>query len=380
MTTTAANTDLGLYVHIPFCTRKCAYCAFYSVSIERQDTRPVIDAILTELDFYSPPEPVNTIYYGGGSPSSLPADVLCELIESITGRIGQPEECTVECNPAQANRALFSALRLRGVNRLSIGAQSFIPGELEILQRPHSAEDITQAVAEARAAGFENIGLDLIFGIPGSTAETLTESLQKAIALKPTHISVYSLTWEEGTPLTRALSQGHIQAVCEKEERRMYCRLCGMLTTSGYGQYEISNFALPYYECRHNLRYWRNQPVIGLGPAASGWYKKHRTTNIANSEKYVQRIQMGQFAYQETQHPDAMQVASETAILGLRMTAGIELAEFHRTTGYEATRLFAEAIEEHQKSGLLELTGTHLRLTEKGRSFADAVACDLIIG
>ncbi|NLW84816.1 MAG: radical SAM family heme chaperone HemW [Phycisphaerae bacterium] len=373
-----AQTDLGLYVHIPFCLRKCAYCAFYSEPLGRHDPRPVIDALLAELALYAPAETIATLYLGGGSPTCLPAEMLCGLIDALTTHTGQPTEVTVECNPAQADAALFGALRQRGVNRLSIGAQSFDPDELNTLGRPHSVEAIRLAVAAARAAGFDNIGLDLIFGIPGSTVKTFAQSLEEAVALEPTHLSAYSLTWEKDTPMTQAMDAGRIAAADEAVEREMYRLLCETLAAHGYRHYEISNFARTGYECRHNLRYWHNQPVIGLGPAASGWYRGQRTTNIAAIEPYVAAIRAGRFAYSEADRPAAFQIASETAILGLRLTEGVELAGFVQMTGYDAGQLFAEAISAHEQSGLLKLTPTHLRLTEKGRSFADTVACDFI--
>lgn len=379
MMTPATATDLGIYVHIPFCLRKCPYCAFYSEPAAQHDTKAVVDAIVDELALYASAEPLHTVYIGGGSPTCLPAPMLCDLITEITMRLGQAEEVTVECNPAQADASLFGALRRCGVNRLSIGVQSFNADELEMLGRSHSVGAAEQSIVDARTAGFENIGLDLIFGIPGSTVETFGYSLKNATALEPTHISAYSLTWEEGTPLTQALGKGRITVVSEEEERKMYRQLCQTLAAAGYGQYEISNFARAGYECRHNLRYWQNKPVLGLGPAAAGWYRGQRTANVANIERYVTRIQAGEFAYFEIERPDALQIASETAILGLRMTKGIALVEFVRTTGYDATQLFAEAVDTHHRSGLLEQTATHLRLTEQGRSFADAVSCDFIV-
>ena len=378
MTRPAAQTDLGLYVHIPFCLRKCPYCAFYSEPMAAHDPRPLIAALLAELAMLAPVEPVRTMYLGGGSPTCLPVELLCGLIDAMVARVGRPEELTVECNPAQADATLFQSLRRCGVNRLSIGAQSFHPAELETLGRPHSPEAITKAVADARTAGFDNIGLDVIFGIPGSTVETFSQSLDAAVALAPNHLSAYSLTWEDGTPLTRALAEGQVQAVTEDDERAMYRRLCRTLAAAGYAQYEISNFAQPGCECRHNLRYWHNRPVLGIGPAASGWYRTQRSTNIADIRRYIQRIRQKQWAYETIEQPTPAQIASETAILGLRLTDGIDLPAFHRATGCDATVLFADAIAAHRRAGLLETTPTRLRLTEKGRSFADTVACDFV--
>jgi len=379
MTTPTAHPDVGLYVHIPFCLRKCDYCAFYSEPLDRHDPRPILDCMLRELDLYAPTEPVQTIYLGGGTPTCLPEELLCGFIKSLIARVGKPLEFTVECNPIGAGIPLFRSLHRCGVNRLSIGAQSFDPIELKILGRPHTAEAIGQAVTAARNAGFENIGLDLIFGIPGQTVQTFTQSLSKAIKLAPTHLSAYSLTWENETPLTRALFLGAVQEIDEDDERAMYKQLCQTLSAAGFMQYEISNFAAPGFSCRHNIRYWRNLPVIGLGPAAAGWYRGQRTANVADIGACVERITQNQFACETDEQPGARQMASEMAVLGLRMTDGIDLAAFQNATGKNPKHLFANAISEHCKNGLLELTDTHLRLTEKGLSFADTVSCDFIL-
>lgn len=379
MNTPLSQSDLGIYVHIPFCLRKCRYCAFYSEPIALHDPKTVVEAIIRELDLYRASEPIQTLYIGGGLPTCLPTELLCDLIRAITARTGVPKECTVECNPAQADIKMFELLLNCGVNRLSIGAQSFTPAELETLGRPHSPKAIEKSVTEAYTAGFENIGLDLIFGIPGSTLQTFALSLSKAFSLAPAHISAYSLTWEDGTPLTRALTEGHIAAINEEEEREMYHLLCKTMTEAGYMQYEISNFARPGCQCRHNLRYWNNRPVLGLGPGASSWYRGRRTANIADIGGYVKIIQQGRLAWDTAEIPGPVQIASETAILGLRTTEGLDPILFQAETGYDMQRLFAQAIDEHCSSGLLEQSNGRLRLTKKGRSFADTVACDFVL-
>ena len=371
---------LGVYVHIPFCLRKCGYCAFFSEPIEGRNPQPVLTAILDELDRYAPTEPIQTLYIGGGSPTCLVPSMLCDFLAALTERIGRPEEFTVECNPKQADERLFSALRRCGVNRLSIGAQSFDAQELATLGRLHTPEAIEDAVAAARNAGFENIGLDIILAIPGATHDTLARTLDKAIALSPRHLSAYCLTWEEGTPLTKAMEVGHLCVVDEDDERAMVEQVRRTLSAAGFEQYEISNFARVGFECRHNVRYWRNEPVIGLGPAASSWYRGRRTDNIAEIDNYIASVNSGQWAYANVEQPAPKQVASETAVLGLRLKEGIAAAEFERRTGFALDELFADAIAEHTQRGLLERTATHLRLTEQGRMLADVVACDFIQG
>jgi oxygen-independent coproporphyrinogen-3 oxidase len=337
-----------------------------------------LTAILDELGRYAPTESVQTLYIGGGSPTCLPPSVLCDFLAALTERLGHIEEFTVECNPQQADEELFAALRRCGVNRLSIGAQSFDAQELALLGRPHTPAAIENAVAAARSAGFDNIGLDLIVAAPGATPARLAQTLDKAIALSPTHLSAYCLTWEDGTPLTDTMEAGRIHAVDEDDERAMAEQVCGTLSAAGFAQYEISNFARPGFECRHNMRYWRNAPVIGLGPAASGWYRGRRTDNIADSDGYAACINGGRWAYANYQEPSPEQIACETAVLGLRLNAGLAFAQFQQQTGFALERLFAAAIAAHCKDGLLERTATGLRLTERGRMLADLVACDFV--
>jgi oxygen-independent coproporphyrinogen-3 oxidase len=267
-------------------------------------------------------------------------------------------------------------LRVTGVNRLSIGAQSFNEAALQTLGRIHTPQQAMDAVQAAKNAGFVNIGLDLIFAIPGSTIKSWRQSLQAAIDLNVQHISAYSLTIEQSTPFQWAVKEGALSLLDEQTDRAMYERARKMLTQAGFVQYEISNFAKPGFECRHNIRYWKNLPVIGIGPAAASWYRGMRTTNIADVDDYIASIDDGRFAYSEKQKPSPEEIARETAILNLRMLDGIELPEFQGQTGFDAIVLFGDALAAHTRSGLLTQTPMYLHLTEKGLSYADTVACD----
>jgi len=373
------SSTVGLYVHIPYCQQKCPYCAFYSVPIDAAEPHVLVDALFTELDFYNVSEPVQTIYIGGGSPSCLPRELLVEMVVSLTSQFKDTDELTFECNPAQADPGMLKILRTLGVNRLSIGAQSFHADELTTLGRIHQPQQTAEAVRMARAAGFENIGLDLIFSVPGSTMESWTYSLKSAVALDVQHISAYSLTIEEGTPFGRAVRHGQLSLVDEQTDRGMYERTRQILKDAGFVQYEISNFAKPGFQCRHNIRYWKNQTVIGIGPAAAGWYNGKRTTNIANVQTYLEQIKNNRFAYTEEGTPTPEQVAGETAVLGLRMAEGIDLHEYQKQTGFDLLTLFRDVIQQHCTNGLLECTNTHCRLTEKGLSYADTVASDFVL-
>lgn len=372
----AEPSATGLYLHIPFCVRKCPYCAFYSEPVDRYNPEAVVDAMFMELERYAITGPVETIYIGGGSPTCLPPQLLVETVVSLMSQFKGVKEFTIECNPAQANLQLLKDLRTLGVNRLSIGAQSFDDLELRTLGRIHSASHIPQAVTAAKEAGFSNVSLDLIFATPASTLRTWRQSLAAAIAQDVAHISAYSLTIEKNTPYERDVCSGRLTLPDEQTERTMHTIARDMLQKAGFDQYEISNFAKPGFECLHNLRYWKNLPVIGIGPSAAGWYRGRRTANVAEINSYIRIIEAGGLAYEQEQSPTAEEAARETAVLNLRMIEGLDLIAFAQQTGFNALELFAEPIAAHTRSGLLEQTPTHLRLTEKGLSFADTVACD----
>jgi oxygen-independent coproporphyrinogen-3 oxidase len=376
----SASANVGLYIHIPYCQKKCPYCAFYSVPIHTAEPHRFIDALFTELDSYTITEPIETIYIGGGSPTCLPPDVLTELVSGLNSRFGLVAEFTVECNPAQADEPTLRQLRCLGVNRLSIGAQSFNEKELKTLGRIHSPRQIVEAVRIAKRSGFKNIGLDLMFGIPGSSMKTWRHSLKSAVALKVQHVSAYSLTIEKLTPFEHAVREGELVMIDEAIERHM-CKAARLfLRNTGFVQYEISNFAIGGFECRHNIRYWKNLPVIGIGPAAASWYQGKRATNVADVARYIKRIESGRSSQSEAYIPSPEQIASESAVLGLRMTAGVDAREYEKQTGFNLIRLFGDAIKKHTFNGLLECTDDdHCRLTEKGLSYADTVAQDFVL-
>jgi oxygen-independent coproporphyrinogen-3 oxidase len=394
---------VGLYVHIPFCEAKCRYCGFYSEPIKNHDPERLVSAIIAEFSEKRCQEPFflqynyskrqkepamqnkrcqepfshfQTIYIGGGSPSCLPAGQLLRLIQKITSHWPKPEEFTIEVNPGQVNKGILSRLRTTGINRISIGAQSFNPDELTFLGRRYSADDIGRAVGMARQAGFENIGLDLIFAIPRSTLESWKHSLHSAIDLGVQHISAYALSYEEGTPLQKAVEAGEVAPVDEEIDRQMYETTIDELEKAGFKQYEISNFAKPGFECKHNLNYWRNLPYIGVGPAAGSYWQGKRTLNIADIKKYIDGVEQGSTVTDESETPDNTQIACETAVLNLRRRRGIILDEFENQTGFDAMKLFAEPIDRYRELGLIEAAEGRLFLTRGALPIADSVLCD----
>lgn len=376
----SASSNVGLYIHIPYCQQKCPYCAFYSEPIKQHKPEILVDAIFMELERCAINEPLETIYIGGGSPTCLPGQVLIEMVTSLMSQYKNVAEFTIECNPAQANETTLRQLLTLGVNRLSLGAQSFNADELKTLGRIHSPRQIVEAVRIAKKSGFENIGLDLIFGIPGSSLKTWRHSLKSAAALEVQHISAYSLTIEKATPFEHAVKQGKLSMIDETLERQMCKTARSLLRNEGFAQYEISNFAKPGFECRHNRRYWKNLPVVGIGPAAASWYRGTRTTNVASIKKYIKRIESGRSPESEAYIPSPEQTASESAVLSLRMIEGINMPEYKKRSGFNLIRLFGEAIKKHTFDGLLECTADdHCRLTEKGLSYADTVAQDFVL-
>ena len=365
----------GLYVHIPFCRTKCRYCGFYSEPIKNHSPRRFISAITRELERYEV-KSFQTIYIGGGSPSCLPPKQLLRLIGEITTRFPKPEEFTIEVNPGQVNKDTLSQLRAAGVTRISIGAQSFNPDELTFLGREHSVADTKQAVRSAKQAGFDNIGFDLIFAIPGSTPKSWKHSLRSAVDLGVQHISAYALTYEHNTPLQKAVEAGKVKPIDEETDRQMYEMTIDGLEKAGFRQYEISNFAKPGFECKHNLNYWANFPYLGIGPAAGSYWNGKRTLNIADIKKYIEAIEQGKSVTAESETPDKMQIACETAVLNLRRCSGILLDEFKNQTGLDAMELFTEPVAKYKKLGLLRTTAKRICLTRKALPIADSILCD----
>ena len=363
-------------MHVPFCTAKCRYCGFYSEPIANHDSGRLVSAIIKEMSRYDLGESVKTVYIGGGSPSCLPKEQLLKLVGTILQRCPDTEEFTIEVNPGQVNEEILSQLRQAGVNRLSIGAQSFTQSELDFLGRSHTVGCIGQAVRQGRQAGFENISLDLIFAIPGSTLQSWKYSLKSAIDLNVQHISAYSLTYEEGTPLQKAVESGEVVPLDEETDRAMYETAIDILAKAGFEQYEISNFARKGFECRHNLTYWENKPYIGIGPGASSYRKGVRSTNIADIKKYIELIETDGSTIAESQVLSPVGIACETAVLNLRRRCGIDLEEFKKQTGFDAMELFAEPIRRYRKLGLLGMDAGRVFLTRKALPIADSVLCD----
>lgn len=369
----------GLYIHVPFCRTRCHYCGFYSELLDRYDASAVVGAMIAEMERCELCDGIETIYIGGGSPSCLPPEQLLRIVSHAAQQCPAAGEFTIEVNPGQVKTDLLYQLRKIGVNRLSIGAQSFIQRELDFLGRSHTVECIGRVVRQARAAGFENISLDLIFAVPGSCIDSWKCNLQAAIALAVDHISAYGLTYEGGTALERDLATGVIQPIDEDTDRAMYELTIDELERVGIAQYEISNFARGGFECRHNLNYWANGGYIGIGPGATSYHDGARSTNFTDILKYAQAVANGTSTVESSETLADCEFACETAVLNLRRRSGIDLSEFERQTGFDPIRLFAEPIQAYQQAGLMESSGNRVYLTRPALAIADSILCDFAL-
>ncbi len=385
----------GLYIHIPFCERKCSYCAFYSFSKPWKNERRFFQGLEKEIKNLDVDFCPTTIFIGGGTPTA-PSFQALEGFLPILGNFS-PKEFSVEVNPGTVDAEKFSLLRKSGVNRISIGVQSFDFQCLETLGRIHSADEAEKAFQLARAAGFENISLDLMFGVPGQTIGKLNTDLDRALALGPEHIAIYNLMYEEGTPM--AARSGRLD---EGLEREMYDLIRKRLTGAGFDHYEISNFAKPGFECQHNLLYWTGGEYIGCGPSAHSHWKGTRWANVADLDEYLKKrptppfghpsrggefeedaeipllggvaAGRGGFSYwpprefEETLDSEAKE--RETLVMGLRLLKGVDVSNVWKTR--------SEIFQTLEKQGLLVIEGHHIRLSEEALFVSNAVFAELV--
>ncbi len=371
---------VGIYIHVPFCLKKCLYCSFTSYPVNRVLTETYLKALAREVKMYSmalsdTERTVSSLFIGGGTPSCLPVARLKAIIEELSSSfIFLPEcEITVEVNPGTVDDAYLSGLLEAGVNRLSIGIQSLQDHLLEVLGRIHKAEQALAAVHLARKAGFRNLNLDFIFGIPGQTCANWLETLAGALSLAPEHIAIYGLQIEEGTPLEQAVARGLLAPCPEELELSMYRAAIDSLTGHGYEHYEISNFARPDCQCSHNLVYWLNRPYLGLGPAAHSFLRGERFSNETSIERYSEKLCREEYPLETREKLSFETEMAETMFLGLRLIKGIDLNMFYQRFGRRAEDIYRKEIAGLLKDGLVEIAGRHLRLTGKGLPLANRV-------
>lgn len=356
----------SLYVHIPFCPKICPYCSFYKEASDRNQTHAFLDAILTEAE--ATPFQPETVFFGGGTPTALSPKQLEYLIRGLHTRldVSQVMEWTVEMNPATVSLEKARLLLSLGVNRISMGVQSWDPALLITLGRVHTAEQAERSYETLRNAGFSNINLDLIFGIPGQTIQQWEDSLRKTIALNPDHISAYCLTYEEDTEYFLRLKMGIYQQNLETEAELFEVTM-SFLEGAGYLQYEISNYAFSGKECRHNLMYWMGEDYIGLGPSAVSTVGPSRWRNVENTAEYIRRIANQEQAASFQENLSSATRKIERIAFGLRTQKGVPS---HLLSPFK--------VDELSKLGLIDIQHETVRLTTPGRLLADFVATEFL--
>lgn len=377
---------MEIYIHIPYCAQKCRYCDFASYAGQAGTMSAYMDALLTEARAVSSAargQPIETVFIGGGTPSLLPPELLRKLLSGLRQWYDMPSgiEFTAEANPGTLTSAWLDAAIEGGVSRLSMGMQAAHPQLLRTLGRIHSHEDVVESVLLARAKGIDNLSVDLMFGLPGQTPEMWRESLDAALALNVEHMSCYGLIPEEGTPLMADLNAGRITLPDESDERQMYDDTLRILAEHGYQQYEISNFARPSRECRHNIGYWTRVPYIGLGASAASMLNTPsgglRTTNPAGIHEYI-RMAQEQAWRRERLSLLPEDARFESLMLGLRMTIGVSEADFAAMHGISLDEYCGETLRRQQAQGLLLHQNGRWALTRRGMDVQNAILVEIM--
>jgi putative oxygen-independent coproporphyrinogen III oxidase len=363
---------LGVYVHLPFCAYLCPYCDFAKWPLRGSSSRRYLEALDAEIA-REPLEPAATLYFGGGTPNAYDAEVIARLARRLAERYAAPGECSVEINPELARGGDFLEYRRAGVNRLSIGAQSFEPAELATLGRKHTEEQVASVVTAARAAGIASVSLDLIFGVPGQTRASWERSLRAAVALEVDHISAYGLTVEENTPYAAWRAREPEAFFDDAREAELYALAIDLLQAAGYQQYEVSNFARPGYECAHNLNYWANGEYRGFGVGAASYRGGVRWVQTRSLDEYVATALAGRPIPAQAERLEGRRRVGEAMMLALRTVQGVRLSEFKERYGIDVIEDYDSVVTDLARTGLLERTSDALRLTRRGRFLANDV-------
>ena len=376
-----------LYVHVPFCARKCSYCAFYSEPSSGELIDRYVEALIRELELVAADLSPRTVYFGGGTPSILNLRQWERILSAMERlRLSGAGEWTVECNPATVSLDKAKLLRSGGVNRMSMGVQSLNAALLERLGRVHSREMAFKSFDILRQAGFDNLNLDLMFAIPGQTLEVWRETLVEATAMGSEHLSSYEVIYEEDTALYDQLQAGKVNPD-EDLACAMYEEMVDCATAAGFKQYEVANFArastlepqlstlnLPTHACRHNINYWRGGSFYGLGPSATSYDRGVRTKTRSNTQLYCEQLEQGQRAFESREELPPLARAGETAAFGLRMVQGWPFEQFRQVTGYDLRQEWAKAMDQLVEQGRGRILPDRFQLTREGLRFADAAA------
>lgn len=367
---------IGLYIHIPFCLKKCKYCDFNSFCASSSDKKRYLEALIKEAEKYKGTE-CDTVFIGGGTPTALETEDMQKLLVNIRGnfKIADGAEFTVEANPKTVDEKKLEIMLENGVNRLSVGVQSFNDAELRAIGRLHSAREASNTVMLAKKCGFENIGIDLMSALPGQTTDSFSKTLEIAAELDTTHISCYSLILEEGTPLYEEYCGGTLALPDEDTERAMYEYACDFLNKKGFRQYEISNFAKPGKKSRHNLKYWNCDEYIGIGLSAHSYLNGVRFSDTDNFEQYISE----NYLSGESERLTLKDKMSEFMFMGLRKTEGVSKEEFSKRFSADIEDYFAETVLKYKKWGMIVDENGFLRLSEKAISVSNQIMCGFIL-
>ena len=370
------DTRIGLYIHIPFCRQKCLYCDFYSVQYSENLTGLYISVILKQLQGLS--QDFSSIYIGGGTPSILSLDLSDKLLSGLKKFIKPDIEFVIEVNPESMDSKKLKLFLDKGVNRISIGVQSFDDKKLKALGRVHNAKQAAQAIELSKKSGFKNVSIDMIFGASGENLKAWQDELKKAAEFDIQHISCYSLSYEKSTPLFRMREKKEIAPIDDEVMAEMYRYTMSYLPDNGFNHYEVSSFSKPGFECRHNLNYWDNNPYVGLGPSAVSYIDGTRSENVRNVERYIDRYKKGIDLSISIEKLSPIKKAKETASVKIRTREGIDYDWFKNKTGFDFLEIEKGALEDLVEQGLIEYNEKNTRLTDKGFLFSDTVSSALL--
>ena len=375
----------GVYIHIPFCRQKCFYCDFPSYAGREKYMEAYTEALCQEiaiqgLSYRQKWGKPATVYIGGGTPTALPGALLKKILQAVVESLGNDvPEFTVECNPGTVDAAYLTLLKAGGVNRLSFGVQSFKDSLLQSIGRIHSGQEAVMAVREAQAVGFTNISVDLMYGLPQQTLADVAESIAQAQALGIQHISIYGLQLEEGTVFAQQYDQGKMLLPAEEAAEAMYDYLNAELPRQGFARYEVSNFAQPGRESRHNLSYWQDVPYLGLGAAAHSYLAGWRYENTSDIAAYIAKIKTGESVRQLEEEPTRQHAMEEFAFLALRTVTGLSREKFAAKFQVELDDIYGASIQKMAAQGLLIVDAEGCRLTAKGFKYGNVVFAEFLL-
>lgn len=381
------NNQLGIYIHIPFCVQKCVYCDFLSAPASEETKYSYVHALLEEIKKLSidyKDRDVNSIFFGGGTPSTLDPNLIVEIMRALRENfnINEFAEVTLECNPGTLDEDKAYIYRNAGINRISFGLQSVNNDELKMLGRIHSFEEFRDSFRLARSYGFNNINIDIMTGLPGQSMESLIKTLKTVLAFKPEHISAYGLILEEGTKLFENISS-YPDIPTDEEDRDMYEESRRQITKAKYRQYEISNYAKKGYECIHNLKYWNREEYLGLGIGAASFVNETRYSNTRDLNKYIECMSKNDIKlediWENVEKLGLKDAKEEFVFLGLRKIEGISIEEYKKIFNEDIYRQYKNEIESNINKGLLEIEENRLKLTRKGIDLSNSVMSDFII-